>query len=103
MTDPEPAVVNNAAASRFELHVDGRTAVLEYELAGDRLRLVHTEVPPELRGRKYAEALVRAGLEYARSEHLRVVPICPYVRAYLTRHPEYASLVDEQWRAALER
>jgi hypothetical protein len=97
--DPAPTVVNNAAGSRFELHADGHTAVLEYVQAGDRLRLMHTEVPPELRGRRYAEVLARAGLEHARGNHLKVVPFCPFVRAFLQRHPEYASVLDERWKA----
>ena len=102
MDDAAPQVVNNAAGSRFELTVEGRTAVLEYVLAGSRLRLMHTEVPPELRGRKYAEVLVRAGLEHARRENLKVVPLCPFVRAFLGRHPEYEPVLDEHWKAALE-
>jgi uncharacterized protein len=102
MAEPAPQVVNNTDASRFELHVDGRIGILEYSVDGDRLRLFHTEVPRELRGRKLGEVLARAGLDYALSEHLRVVPICPFVRAYLTRHPEYESLVDEHWKAPPE-
>ena len=103
MADPAPTVVNNAAASRFELTTEGRTAVLEYVLAGNRLRLMHTEVPPELRGRNYAEVLARAGLDYARGNGLRVVPFCPFVRAFLQRHPEYESVLDEHWKAILEQ
>jgi uncharacterized protein len=102
MAESEPTVVNNAASSRFELHADGQTAVLEYVLAGNRLRLMHTEVPPELRGRKYAEVLARAGLEHARSNNLKVVPFCPFVRAFLQRHPEYEPLLDERWKAIIE-
>ena len=102
MPDAAPQVVNNAAGSRFELTAEGRTAVLEYVLARSRLRLVHTEVPPELRGRKYAEVLVRAALEHARRENLKVVPFCPVVRAFLGRHPEYEPVLDEHWKAALE-
>jgi len=103
MADPAPTVLNNAASSRFELTAEGHTAVLEYVLAGNRLRLMHTEVPPELRGRKYAEVLARAGLDYARSSGLRVVPFCPFVRAFLQRHPEYESVLDERWKAILEQ
>ena len=101
MADPVPAVVNNTAASRFELTADGHTAVLEYVLAGSRLRLMHTEVPPELRGRKYGEVLARAGLEHARANDLKVVPFCPFVRAFLQRHPEYEPVLDPHWKAAV--
>lgn len=56
-----------------------------------------------LRGHEYAFALVRAGLEYARARHLRVVPIRPTVRIYLKCHPEYLSLVGDKWKGAIER
>ena len=103
MADADPAVVDNAAASRFELTAEGHTAVLEYVRAGARLRLMHTEVPPELRGRKYAEVLARFGLEHARANHLKVVPFCPFVRAFLQRHPEYQSVLDDHWKAIVEK
>jgi hypothetical protein len=48
--------------------------------------LVHTEVPPSLRGHHVGERLVKAGLDAARTERLRVVAVCPFVRAYLRRH-----------------
>jgi uncharacterized protein len=103
MSDTTPAVVNNTAGHRFELTVDGHTAFLEYAVAGARIRLIHTEVPPELRGRKYAEVLARHGLEYGRSHDLKVVPFCPFVRAFLQRHKEYESVLDPHWKAILER
>lgn len=97
-----PQVVQNAAAQRFELVIDGQTAHLDYQIAGDRLRLIHIEVPPEFQGHHHAEELTRAGLEYAQRERLRVVPICPYVRTFLTHHPEYLSLVEEHWIPKLQ-
>jgi hypothetical protein len=97
-----PRVVHDAAAQRLELVVDGQTAHLDYQIAGDRLRLIHIEVPPEIQGHHHAEELARAGLEYAQRERLRVVPICPYVRTFLTHHPEYLPLVDEHWIPKLE-
>ena len=101
MADAPPAVVDNAEHSRFELLADGQVAVLEYVLAGSRLRLMHTEVPPELRGRKYGDVLARAGLEHARANHLKVVPFCPFVRAFLKRHHEYDLVLDEHWKAQI--
>jgi len=103
MPDPAPAVVNNTAASRFELGTEGHTAFLEYAVAGKRIRLIHTEVPAALRGRRYAEVLARAGLDYARANDLRVVPFCPFVRAFLQRHKEYESTLDPHWKALLEK
>jgi predicted GNAT family acetyltransferase len=89
--DTDHRVTNNRAAGRFELAVDGEVAVLNYERRGDALVFVHTEVPPASRGRGLGEALVKAALEAARQEGVRVVPVCPFVRAYLQRHPQGGS------------
>jgi predicted GNAT family acetyltransferase len=82
-------VVDNRAASRFELSVEGQTAFLQYARTGDSLVLVHTEVPPGLRGRHLGDALVRAAFDRARAEHLQVVAVCPFVLAFLRRHPNF--------------
>ena len=84
----DPPVVDNRAKSRFELERDGQVAILVYERHQDSLVLVHTEVPPELRGQHLGDVLARAGLKAAHDEGLRVVVVCPFVRAYLQRHPQ---------------
>jgi predicted GNAT family acetyltransferase len=88
-----PEVINNPAASRFEILTDQGAAVLVYRNRGDELDLVHTEVPKALEGRGYAAALATAALDHARREGIRIIPSCPYVKTYLQRHPEYADLV----------
>jgi len=93
MERTQPPVIDNQAERRFELHADGDLSVLTYRISGDRIRLIHTEVPRQLRGRGYAEMLARAALERASRDHLRVVALCPFVRAFLARHPEYDTLV----------
>jgi predicted GNAT family acetyltransferase len=90
-------VNRNASAHRFEI-ADEPSAFLFYAESKDRIRLIHTEVASKFRGRGYASDLARAALEYARDAHLRVEPVCPFVRSYLERHPEYASLVDSTSR-----
>jgi predicted GNAT family acetyltransferase len=85
-------VTRNDATHRFEIAADEVAAVLRYEEHPRYITLIHTEVPPALEGRGYGAALAKAALEYAREKHLRVVPRCPFVRAYLERHPEYADL-----------
>jgi len=79
-------VTDNTAQSRFELNVDGHVAYLEYERTPNTLTLLHTEVPPEIRGRHFADRLVEAALAIGRSEGRRLVVICPFARAYLRRH-----------------
>jgi predicted GNAT family acetyltransferase len=82
------SVNDNPALSRFELAVgDGQTAVLTYERGPGSLKLIHTEVPEPYRGRGFGEMLVKAVLAQARAEGLRVVAVCPFVRAYLRKHP----------------
>jgi predicted GNAT family acetyltransferase len=96
VTAPEsaaPAVTRNADRHRFEATVDGHTSVLTYREAAGRVTLIHTEVPPELRGRRIADTLARAALDDIRQRGLQVRPLCPFVQAFMKRHPEYADLV----------
>jgi|SRR5215510_16205885 len=85
-TDVGTGVTDNTAQSRFEVNVDGHVAYLEYERTTNTLTLLHTEVPPEIRGRHIADRLVEAALAIGRSEGRRLVVICPFARAYLRRH-----------------
>ena len=71
--------------------MDGTTATLEYKRHGDRLHLLHTEVPEAFRGHGVGGRLVEAALAKARSEHLTIVPWCPYARKWLKEHPNQSS------------
>jgi predicted GNAT family acetyltransferase len=88
-------VGDNPEKSRYEL-VDGDEVVGEilYRRYPDRIVLVHTEVPAELEGKGLASRLVAGVLDDVRAQGLRVVPVCPFVRAYLRSHPEYAEVTD---------
>jgi len=88
-----PAVRQNPARSRFELVVDGDTAVANYRLAEGVITFTHTETPAHLRGRGIASQLVEGALEQARAQGLKVRAGCDFVRAYLARHREYDDLV----------
>jgi predicted GNAT family acetyltransferase len=86
-------VTKNSADGQFEIHVVDEVATLAYSEREGKIYLIHTEVPKPLEGRGYASALAKTALDYAREHQLTVVPFCPFVRAYLQRHPEYSSLV----------
>lgn len=73
--------------------MDGRLAYLEYRREPGLLDIVHTEVPGEMKGRGVGGTLAEAALRYARENGLRVVPHCPFVAAYIRRHPEHRDLV----------
>ena len=93
-------VVRNDGASRFELVHDGQLAgVLKFKLDGDQLALTHTEVSPDFGGRGFGAQLVSSALADAQARGESVLPVCPYVRAYLGKHPQWQSLVPVQYRA----
>jgi len=87
------AVRHEPEARRFAADVGGKTAYLTYrELDGGILDLDHTFVPREHRGHGLASQLTVHALDYARERGYRVVPSCPFVAAYIERHPEYREL-----------
>jgi uncharacterized protein len=90
-------VTDNTAASRFELEQDGQLAFLIYRLRGDRLILLHTEVPEALGHHGLGGRLVRAGLERAAREGRIIVPLCPFARSYLEHNPDLAAGVTVDW------
>jgi predicted GNAT family acetyltransferase len=87
------AVRDNTALHRFELDVDGATAFSEYRRSSGVLTIMHTEVPPALNGKGVGSRLARGLLDLARAEGARVKPLCPFLRSYIAKHPEYADLV----------
>lgn len=95
-------VVDNVPEQRFEVELNGDVATLAYERAGDRLVLIHTEVPPSLQGHGIGHLLVRAALDEAAREGELIVPLCPFVVSYLRRHPDNLRLVAPEYRAELQ-
>ena len=89
MTD----VVNNKVHHRYELAVDGHLAATYYKISGDVITFVHTEVPPELGGKGIGSKVVKGALDQVRSEGLKVVAECPFVKGYIDKHPEYSALL----------
>ncbi|MBB6146225.1 hypothetical protein HNQ77_004197 [Silvibacterium bohemicum] len=86
-------VTNNQQSSRFESEAEGHTAVLAYEIGGNRITLTHTRVPEAIAGRGIGTALVEAALSFAREHHFQVEPQCPFAAKYFAGHPEYQSLL----------
>ena len=90
----EVVIRNNADDLRYELVVDGEVVgELRYRVRPDRIALIHTEISPALEGRGLGARLVAGALDDIRAREQRINPICPFVRSYLRRHPEYADLV----------
>ena len=87
-------VRDNAALKRFELETDGHTASLYYGLAPGVITLMHTEVPDAIGGRGVGSALIRGALEAIRAKGLKLVVKCPFVAAYMGKHPEFNDLLN---------
>jgi predicted GNAT family acetyltransferase len=94
---PGPEITDNSDDSQFEARANGAVAELIYRRRADRLVLVHTEVPDELNGRGVGGRLVQAAVARAASEGLIVVPLCPFARSWLERHPDAAAAVTIDW------
>lgn len=99
MSDEQPTinpddltVVNNAQARRFEVRVGDQLAFSEYMLAGSNIIFTHTEVPPALEGQGVGSRLARAALDHARDNALKVQALCPFIKGYVDRHPEYQAI-----------
>ncbi|MEO3778658.1 GNAT family N-acetyltransferase [Micromonospora sp. B11E3] len=87
-------VEDNSARRRFEILVDDALAgFAAYVPRGDVLVFTHTEVDPRFRDMGVGSALVRAALDQVRDRGDRIVSECPFMTAFIERHPEYADLV----------
>ena len=86
-------VVDAPERQRYEAIRDG--AVLgfaAYQKANELIVFTHTEVDLSLEGQGIGGALVRGALDHVRNLGLRVLPICPFVQAWMARHPDYMDL-----------
>ncbi|MDQ1747301.1 MAG: uncharacterized protein QOD07_1564 [Frankiaceae bacterium] len=88
------AVADVTGASRYEITVDGVLAgFAAYRDRAGRRVFTHTEIDPRFEGQGLGSRLVRAALDDVRARGLTIVPLCPFVRAWLDKHDGYADLV----------
>lgn len=95
-TTGDKRVRDNIDAERYEIDVGGELAFLEYSRTKNVISLIHTEVPESLRGHGLGPMLAKWALDAARAEGRRVLVICPFIKTYLRRHPEYQTLVTRE-------
>lgn len=86
-------VKHDESSHEFYMETQEGKALLHYEREGDVLNFHHTFVPPELRGKGMAEKIVAQGFEYAKANHLKVIPSCPYVARLVMKNPDWKKLV----------
>jgi uncharacterized protein len=88
----ELVIFHDKDKRRFETNVNGFVAFVEYNLFNQGINFTHTEVPTELEGQGIGSYLAKHVLNYAREQHLRVMPLCPFIKGYIDRHMEYADI-----------
>ena len=81
-------VIDNQEAGRFEAVLGDDRAEMIYRLDGTDLLITHTEVPDAFEGKGVGSRLVRAALGRAGREGLTIVPLCPFARGWLAKHPD---------------
>lgn len=92
---------DGASKGRYRLVVDGMEAEMTYSRAGEGLIIIdHTEVPAGLRGRKVGERLVRQAIEDARRDGIAIIPLCPFAKAQIGRHPEWQDVLRRSQEGA---
>lgn len=91
-------LVKNEEKKRFEIEIDGHFAFINYGEFGDQIALVHTETDPELAGKGAASAVVEKTLHYLDDHNIALLPFCPYVFAYIKKHPEWKRIVSPKFK-----
>ena len=95
--DTTVTVTDNSEEQRFEAHVDGELAgFAEYRLREGVIVFTHTEVDDAFEGRGVGTQLARQALDAVlEAGERRVVPRCPFIKAWIDRHPDYRSLLHD--------
>lgn len=89
----EEKVTHEKDNERFVVYIEGNEVYVEYTMAGNEINLYHTFTDPVLRGKGLAAQVVRAALEFAKENNLKVIPTCSYVQAFMAKNDEYNELV----------
>lgn len=87
-------VVEKPEQNRFELALDDGTALVAYRKDGDRLVLIHTEVPEQFAGQGVGSRLATGVFELIRASGRKAVVSCPFLQAWVAKHPEYDDIID---------
>jgi predicted GNAT family acetyltransferase len=98
----ETTVTDNEGESRYEIRLgDELAGFVTYRRRPGRIAFQHTEVDDRFEGQGIGSALASHVLDAARQAGDAVVPHCPFIRAYIERHPDYLDLVPEDVREQL--
>lgn len=88
-------LVKNQVNMRFELKIGHAITFIEYKEHGKKIWLIHTESPESLKGMGAGTAVIEKTLSYIEDNGYKLIPLCPFVAAYLKRHPDWERVLDE--------
>jgi predicted GNAT family acetyltransferase len=89
------SVADHPEAKRYELAIEGeRVGFVTYRLDPEVITFLHAEVNPAHEREGWGSRLVAGALDDARARGLKVRPVCPFVAAYIERHPDYRELLE---------
>ncbi|MES2773255.1 MAG: GNAT family N-acetyltransferase [Bacteroidota bacterium] len=95
---PDPyQITHNEKEMHFEIHEGGEVAFLEYRFYKKDIAFMHTLVPDSMEGKGVASALATYAFQYAKEHHKLVMIYCPYVAAFVKRHPEFKEQLDKEY------
>ena len=101
MPDEQTEVVDNPDRDRYEIRLGGELAgFAQYVRRGGRTFFVHTEIDPRFEGKGLGSKLAASALAAERDAGTKIVPLCPFIRSYIDRHPDEMANIDQ---ALLER
>ena len=90
-------VINNKKQKQFEILADGHKAEIVYRFRKNTMFFMHTFVPDEIGGRGIASKLASTALQYAKDQGHKIAVLCPFVAAYVKKHPEWYALYDKEY------
>jgi predicted GNAT family acetyltransferase len=93
-------IIDNPDQQRFEIRVsDDLAGFVQYRRRPGLIAFIHTEIDTRFEGQGLGSQLIAAALDTARAEGIAVLPFCPFVNGFISRHPEYVPLVPEEFRS----
>jgi len=90
-----PSVTRNDESHEYEIRVGGELAgIAGYRDRPGQILFTHTEIDPAFGGQGLGGILARAALDDSASRGLTIVPYCPFIQAYLRKHPDFSGVVE---------
>ncbi|MBT0609098.1 GNAT family N-acetyltransferase [Aequorivita echinoideorum] len=88
-------LIDNKQKNRFEYKIEDNNAIVEYKIDNNVISLTHTEVPDELQGQGIASKMTEEVLQNLSDKNLKVKPLCPFIKSYIKRNPEWKEIVAD--------